>query len=194
MKKICKNFKQKEKKILYIGDFKYVQNRDAAEYIIKEVWPLIKAKNAEEQKSSLKLWIVGRNMPTSLKELGTEDESIIFDDANPKPTPEIFSEADVLLAPIRVGGGTSYKILESMAVGTPVVTTPLGQEGIKAEKGISILVAETPEELAETTMKILSDEKRYHELAKHGREVIEKTYDWSAIAKDLEKVYKIATE
>ena len=125
----------------------------------------------------------------SLKLLGKGDDTIIFDDTNTMKTPQIFSEASLLLAPKRVGGGTSYKIIESLAVGTPVVTTPLGLEGLEIENGRDALVAKTPEELVEHTISLLTDEKLYSTIAKNGREQVEKKYGWPSIAEKLDAIY-----
>src|SRR3989344_2521591 len=112
---------EEEKRVLFIGDFKWMQNRDAALWILKEIWPEIKSKithstsSGQSSKLNLKLWVVGRNIPESIKKLG--DESVIFDENNQQETQDIFKDADLLLAPIRIGGGTSFKILEAMANG-----------------------------------------------------------------------------
>lgn len=185
-KTVAKNFLKKQKKVLYIGDYAWLQNSDAARYIIEEVWPKLKMTE------NIVLWMVGRNMSDSLKSLGDGDKRIIFDDANKRSAPEIFTEADLLLAPIRVGGGTSYKIIESMAVGTPVVTTSLGHEGIDVQKDIDILVADDPISLAEKVASILSDERAYRSLSINSRKAVERIYDWPVIAHKLEEVYERA--
>lgn len=194
-KSLAADFKTKDKKILYIGDYQWIQNRDAAEYIIREVWPEIRSKiNNQKLKFNVKLWIVGRNMPESLKDLGKDDVTIIFDDNNPKSTPEIFSEADLLLAPKRVGGGTSYKTLEAMAVGTPVVINSFGLEGLDITRNEDVLVGDTPEDLADATVRLLTDKEKYIAIRQHARKTIEQTYDWSMIAASLEKVYTSAVK
>ena len=187
-KMISSEFKTKKKKILYIGDFSYVQNRDAVSYIITSIWPLLK-KNLPLDTT---LWIVGKNMNQSIKDLGKGDNSIFFDDANVQTAADIFSEADVLLAPIRIGGGTSYKIIEAMAVGTPVVTTSLGHEGIEAKPDEQILVADTPEAIVEAIVSLFANEQSYTLLSKNARKAIEKNYDWVQIARSLEHVYEEA--
>ncbi len=175
------------RKILFIGDFKWIQNRDSVGFIINDVWPSINLKHKTE---NLKLWIVGRKIPDSVKNL-TNDPNVIFDEeSSGKPTQELFHEADVLLAPIRVGGGTSYKILESMSCGTPVVTTPLSAESLNAENGKNILVGQTADELANQTVKLLNDNKLYEKISKNARELIEKKYTWKKISNDLDSVYK----
>lgn len=179
----------REQKILYIGDFKWVQNTDAATYIVSKVWPKILQKlKSENLKFTVKLWLVGRNMPESLKKLGEQESTIIFDDTNSQETPDIFSEATLLLAPKWVGGGTSYKILEAMAVGTPVVTTPLGLEGL-AISADDVSLGENEEELAENVVELLHDQKKYSMLARKGREKVEQYYDWQMIGKRLHELY-----
>jgi len=182
------SFKKKKSisRILFLGDFKWIQNRDAVTFIIKEIWPLI---NSELK---MKLWIVGRKIPNSIRKL-TNDSNIIFDeDSSGKPTEELFQKADILLAPIRIGGGTSYKILESMSCGTPVVTTPLSAGALGVKDGQELIVGKNASELAEKTMRLLQDKKLYKKIAKNGRKLIEEKYTWKEIVKKLNEVYKSA--
>lgn len=174
----------KEKRILFIGDFRWIQNRDSAEWILKEVWPLVKSK------VDVKLWIVGRKIPDYIKKIG--DESVIFDENAEENTSLIFNKAFLLLSPIRVGGGTSYKILEAMASGVPVITTSLGIQGIEAKDNESVLVAETKEDIAQKLINLMKDEKVFEKVSKNARKVIEEKYDWKKIVKSLEDVYELA--
>ena len=98
-KNIKKAIAQKDKKILFIGDFKWLQNRDTLSWIIRDIWPEIKSLNTY---STLKLWIVGQNIPDSFRQLA-KDKDIIFDEkSSALPTEQIFQEAFALLTPIRV--------------------------------------------------------------------------------------------
>lgn len=177
---------QKEKKILFMGDFKWIQNRDSLSWIINDIWPLIKKGNPD---SKIKLWIVGRQIPDSIKSL-TNDPDILFDQkSSSSPTEQIFREAYALLAPIRVGGGTSYKILESLSVGTPVIITPLSAQSLGAHDSKEALIGETAKELADKTLLLLQDDLLYENISKNGRALIEKNYTWKSIARKLEEVY-----
>jgi len=98
---------QGERRLLFIGEFKWLQNRDAVAWIINEIWPRLRAEFIPSMDSGIKLWVVGRSIPLSVRKL-TADKSIIFDENAPKETEEIFKKSDLLLAPIRVGGGTSF--------------------------------------------------------------------------------------
>ncbi len=176
-----------EKRILFIGDFKWIQNRDAVEFILKDIWPRIMSK-WQIKNGILKLWIVGRSIPAEIKAL-SNDDSVLFDENAPVNTAEIFSRSFALLAPIRVGAGTSYKILESMASGLPVVTTSLGIEGVIGKDKEHALIGNTSEELAAEVLELLTNKKLYNMLSENGSDLVRKNYNWDAIVEKLEKVY-----
>ena len=183
---------QKDIRILFIGDFKWVQNRDAVKWILTEIWPKVQSSKfpllSEASKfQSLRLCIVGRNIPESIKKFGNDD--VIFNE-NAEDTVEIFNKATVLLAPIRVGGGTSFKILEAMASGVPVITTTLGVSGIGALDEEEILIADDASLIVEKLSMILNDDAFYTEVSKKARKLIEEKYDWEIIVKKLEMVYQ----
>ena len=194
---IFKNYEERkngqDKKILFLGDFKWIQNLDAVMFIIKEIWPLIRVKGEEESvKGNVRLWIVGRKIPESIRNL-TNDPAVVFDEgSSARSTPELFQEADLLLAPIRIGGGTSYKILESMSSGTPVVTMQMSADALSAKDGHDLLVGQNAALLAEKCALLLHDGSMYKQVAKNGRELVEKNYTWKEIGKKLEEVYKQA--
>lgn len=178
-----------EKRILFIGDFKWIQNKDALEFILKEVWPNILAKLATLSKNiNLKLWIVGKNIPEDLKNLA-KAKNIILDEKNNQETSLIFRQSYILLAPLRVAGGTSYKILEAMSSGTAVVTTNLGIVGLEAKDNTHVLSAETPFELADLVCNLLLDHSLYKRITLNARKFVEEKYDWKKITKKLEEVY-----
>lgn len=170
-----------EKRALFIGDFKWVQNRDAAEWILRDIWPKIH--------NSVKLWIVGRKIPDNIKAMG--DDGVFFDENAPEDTNLIFQKADILFAPIRVGGGTSFKILEAMASGVPVMTTLLGN-AINAKDNLEIIVGKTSEDFVKSIKKLLEDKKFYEEISANARKLVEEKYDWKKIVEKLESVYKSA--
>jgi len=182
----------KEKRILFMGDFTWIQNQDTVKFILKEIWPKVKEiGNREQESGNVKLWIVGRKIPNSIQRL-TKDSDVLFDETSSNlPTEKIFHAASVLLAPIRVGGGTSYKILESMSSGTPVVTMQLSADALGAQDGKDCLVGKDAEELAAKTVQLLQDNKLCQTVSKNGRELVEKNYTWEEIGKKLEEVYKI---
>ncbi len=178
-----------EKRILFIGDFKWLQNIDAAETILKNIWPSLCLKLSEtKEKTAVKLWLVGRNMPSKIKNLAT-GKNIIVDENNKDETPELFRKAYVLLAPIRAGGGTSYKIIEAMAAGVGVVTTNLGIEGLEAKNNIHVLASQYEDEMSELVLNLIQDHSLYRKLTLNARKLVEEKYDWKIIADKLNEVY-----
>ncbi|MCL5432834.1 MAG: glycosyltransferase family 4 protein [Patescibacteria group bacterium] len=129
------------------------------------------------------------HIPDSTKKINRE-ENVIFDENAPEDTAEIFKKSHILLSPIKVGGGTSFKILESMASGVPVVTTNLGIEGIDAVNNEEVLISDNSNEIVDLVLKILRNEDLYKKLATNARKLIEDKYAWDKIAKKLDEVYK----
>ena len=178
-----------EKRVLFIGEFKWVQNRDAIEWILKEIWPKLREEFIPSMTDrGIKLWVVGRNIPSPIRKLTTERD-IIFDENAPDKTELIYQKSDILLAPIRVGGGTSFKILEAMASGVPVVTTALGN-AIGALDNSEIVIAKTSEDFVKNIKKLLEDKEFYEKISANARKLIEKKFTWEKIAQDLNSVYE----
>lgn len=190
LKIIGKDYFNSEKRILFIGDFKWIQNIDSAKWIIKYIWPKIISELNDQWKNNIKLWIVSRKIPNSLKNL-SENKNIVFDeDSSSLDTPEIFKKAFALLAPIRVGGGTSYKILESMSVGTPVIITALSAGSLNITPDSEALVGNNEVELSSLVLKLINTPDLYMKLSKRGHEFITKNYSWENIAQKLDKLYE----
>ncbi len=177
-----------ERKVLFIGDFKWLQNKDALEFILKDIWPQVKNKYKQLNKDfDLKLWIVGRNIPEYFKNYSSPE--IIFDTNNKESTYDIFRKSFILLAPLRAAGGTSYKILEAMSTGVGVVTTNLGIEGLGAKNETHVLAGESASELADNLVELANDSSLYRKLTINSRKLVEENYDWSKISEELNKIY-----
>ena len=130
--------------VLFVGNFKWLQNREAVQFLIKQIWPKILTKI-----SSANLWIVGKNPTPVIKNLA--NSKILIDD-KVEDIRFAYQNSNVLLAPIFGPGGTRYKILEAMASALPVVTTKTGIEGIPVSGGKEVLIGEDSQKLAELTV------------------------------------------
>lgn len=168
---------------LFVGSFTWMQNRDAVLWLMKDIWPTLRARY-----KGATLRIVGRGMPVKLqsnilREGGTLLEHIeVIEDE--------FRNADILLAPIRIGGGTSFKILEAMASGVPVVTTSLGASGLAVKNGKELLIGDTSEEILSEVDFLLSSDIRRVAMAREARKKIVQEYAWDTIAKKQEAVWR----
>lgn len=168
--------------VLFVGNFKWLPNKDAAIYLVEEIWPLIK-----KQVPQAKLWIVGRNPTETIKKYNR------LRDVRVGQVPDIrdaFAQADVLLAPIRNGRGTKYKVLEAMAAGVPVVTTPLGAQGIEARPGKEIIIANTTTDLAQQASSLLKSKNKDQQLARLAKKLVKDKYNWPNISQRLDQIYQ----
>lgn len=171
----------KTQTVLFVGNFKWLQNREAVVYLVNQVWPQI-----IKRLPKAKLWIVGK-FPTSDVLRLRSDSVLISSDI--EDIRDAYSNSDVMLAPIYGPGGTRYKILESMATGLPVVTTPIGIEGLNAIHNREALICKTKQSLASETVRVLKDKKLYSILATNGRKLVEKNFNWKIIASKLDDIY-----
>ncbi len=169
--------------VLFVGNFKWLPNKDAVKFLTTEIWPKVKKQIPEA-----KLWIVGRNPTQDILALNRKDEIIV--DASVDDIRNAYANADVLLAPIRNGRGTKYKILEAMATKTPIVGTPLAVEGVDIIDNLHALVSEEPEILAKYTVDILLNKDKGKLLANAAFKLVEKSYSWNGISSKLDEVYK----
>src|SRR3989344_6059185 len=169
--------------VLFVGNFKWLPNKDAALFLTRKIWPKIKQKLPRT-----KLWIVGRNPTTQI--LALKDQKDVNVTGDLKDIRQAFSRASVLLAPIRNGRGTKYKVLEAMASSVPVVTTALGIEGIAAKNNQAVLVAETASDLAQKTLKLLTRPKLAKKISSNAKKLILSRYNWKIISQDLDKIYQ----
>jgi glycosyltransferase involved in cell wall biosynthesis len=103
---------------------------------------------------------------------------------------ECYKKASVFVAPILVGGGIIVKILDSMAAGTPVVTTTYGNEGIGALPGRDLLIADDPKGFAEAVVRVLSDKELAAGLSRNGQEFVRKNFTLEAAITEIEAAYK----
>ncbi len=169
-----------KKTVLFVGNFKWIQNKEAVIFLRDKVWPLIKEKCPQAN-----LWIVGKNPSSEILQMQSDNVQVEeIDDIK-----LAFAASDVLLAPMLSGGGTRYKILEAMASGTPVVSTSLGVEGLNVAHEKHAFIGETPEELAELTAKILKDKNYGDKVVNNAKKIIEEKYNWRRIAAKLNDIY-----
>lgn len=167
---------------LFVGSFTWMQNRDAVAWLVKSIWPTLQKRHP-----GATLRIVGRSIPQSLRKLIGNHEIRLLEHV--EHIENEFHNADVLIAPIRVGGGTSFKILEAMASGLPVITTTLGAAGLNVTHGKELFIGNTEAELVAAVGRLLASSKRRIEIAKEARKTIDREYDWDNIAKAMDRVW-----
>lgn len=169
--------------VLFVGTFKWLPNVEAVEYLVKHVWKRIK-----QGIPNAKLWIVGNSPTKRIQSFANFDSSISIK-GRVSDIRDVYKRANVLLAPVWSGKGTRYKVLEAMATQTPIVATSLAVEGLGVVSGKHALVADDAKGLADHTIELATNTKLALSLARHGRELVEKKYNWTTISKTLDKIY-----
>jgi len=167
--------------LLFVGVMNYFPNTDGVTYFVREVLPAIRAVHPD-----VRLKIVGMNPPESVKSLA--DSHIEVTDVVDDPRPYLDSST-VVIVPLRVGGGTRFKILEAMAKGKPIVSTRIGAEGIEAEHDRELLLADDAESFAREVGRLLTDPKLAKRLGRAGRQLAEQRYSWESAVTRLEAFY-----
>jgi len=164
--------------LVFSGALTYHANYEAMQFFLGQVYPLIRAARPH-----VKLRITGATNGVALQGLAL-DPSVTLTGYVEDIHHEI-AQAAVAIVPIRSGGGTRLKILESMALGAPVVSTTKGAEGIAASQGEHLLLADDPATFADCTVRLLQDADLRRRLAMHARQLVETSYDWSNIGQQF---------
>ena len=166
--------------LLFFGAFNYFPNTDGLHFFVNEVLPLVAA-----QCPQVKLRVVGHT-PPELKALsGKHIEMLGFvDDLRVQ-----IERAAVVIAPLRVGGGTRLKIVEAMAMGKAVVSTHLGAEGLDVTHGRDVLLADEPAAFAEQVVRALQSPELQEQLGRAARKQVEEHYGWAESVRRLEALY-----
>lgn len=168
--------------VLFVGTFKWLPNIDAVEFLVEKIWPKI-----IEKIPNAKLKIVGFSPSNKIIAYGKKPSITV--DGSVADIRDAYATAHVLLAPIRSGKGTRYKILEAMATSTPIVATNLAVEGIGIVQGEHALTSDDPSTLAELTTSVLEDKALQQKLAHNSLKLVNERFNWQAIGRDLDLVY-----
>jgi polysaccharide biosynthesis protein PslH len=166
--------------VVFTGTMSYSPNTEAMRYFAAEVWPLI-----QQQAPEAALQIVGSAPPTEILKLARLPRVTVTGSV-PDVRPYL-AGAQVVVAPLRIGGGTRLKILEAMAMARPVVSTSLGCEGLEVEDGRHLLVADDPNEFAAAVVGLLHNPLRQAVIGREGRRLVEQSYDWRALGSRTEE-------
>jgi glycosyltransferase involved in cell wall biosynthesis len=133
--------------------------------------------------------IVGSRPPRTVTDLGLDPERGFTVTGYVADLAPLLRQSAVLVVPVHSGSGMRVKILEAFARGIPVVSTRVGVEGIDAQDGVHLLVADEPAAFGRAVVRVLRDPELGHRLAAAGRKLIEERYDWRTALRGLDAVY-----
>ncbi|HEY0113703.1 MAG TPA: TIGR03087 family PEP-CTERM/XrtA system glycosyltransferase [Allosphingosinicella sp.] len=162
--------------LVFTGQMDYAPNTDAVRWFAEQVLPRV---------PQARFAIVGRNPPEAVRRLARERVIVTGQ------VPDVRSwlaAADVVVAPLRIARGIQNKVLEAMAMARPVVASPAAFEGIEAEPGRDLIVADASEDQAEAIAALLADPASAAALGRSARRRMEEAYAWDARLAPLDEI------
>jgi glycosyltransferase involved in cell wall biosynthesis len=177
-----------EPALVYAGGMNMFANRDAVMHFVDQIWPLVSA-----ERSDARFDIIGQDPPPELIARTRKDRGLrihgYVSDVRP-----LIRQASVYVVPIRVGGGTRLKVLDALALGKAIISTPVGCEGIEVTHDRDILIEDDPRQFAQQVLELLDDPERRKRLGANARKLAEARYAWAPIAGRLEQAYELAIQ
>ena len=167
--------------ICFIGRMDYYPNQQAMAEFCTDVLPLLR-----ERRPAIKLAIVGADPSPAMRKLG-ELPGVTVTGSVPEVQPYVLRSA-LTVAPLRIARGTQNKMLESMAMGVPVVSSRIAAGGVDAIAGEHLLVASTPAEYRDAILRILEDPAERARLGAAGRARVLSHHAWSSSMRRLDRI------
>jgi glycosyltransferase involved in cell wall biosynthesis len=170
-------------RLLFLGSLDWRPNLDGVVEMLDKVFPSVRAAEP-----TATLAIVGRNPPDWLRRCAeaTPGAELFADVPDVRPH---LAECALMVVPLRIGGGSRLKILESLSSGVPVVSTRVGAEGLCLEAGRHVTIVEGIAELAPAVIDAIRHPDVLAEQAEAGRAEVLRRYDWDALAEKMERVW-----
>jgi sugar transferase (PEP-CTERM/EpsH1 system associated) len=169
-------------RILFTGNMDYAPNVDAVEYFVSEIFPSICRVLPK-----VKFVIAGQRPVAAIKKLASEN--ILVTGFIPNLADE-YAKAHIVVAPLRYGAGTQNKVLESMAMGVPVVCTVVGFKGLGIESGQGAICADGRDEFIEKCILLIENEAYRSKIVHSGGDIIRNRFGWNAVADKLQAVFQ----
>jgi len=166
-------------KVLFMGTLQYYPNIDGVLHLWHDIWP-----HLAQLDPSLRLIVAGSKPVPEIRALDGQPGFELID--TPPDMRPIAARASVTVVPLRVGCGVRLKILDSMALGLPVVSTTIGCAGLAVEDGKHLLIRDDPVAFAEAVHQVLNDRSLWQRLHDNGLRLIEQRYSWDRVFEPLD--------
>lgn len=168
--------------LLFTGKLDVLANRTMVGHIIHKILPLVKAKGI-----NLPLSVVGARPMRSMRRIVRGHGAI---HQNVESVIPYFQNHEIFLHPHTGASGIQNKVLEAMACGIPVVSTPTGLQGIDAEHGVHAMICNSFDEIVAAVVELHIDPDLRRKLAINARQLVEKTHSWDFVFHQMDEALR----
>lgn len=169
-------------RLVFTGKMSYHANIAAVEDLMHKIMPLVWQKQPQTQ-----LYIVGKD-PAPAVQAFAQTPNVVVTGSVPDMRPYLAS-ATLSLSTVRYGVGVQNKVLEAMAMATPVVCSPQAVSALKVQNGFDVLVGDTPEAIANHIVDLLRSPEKRQKLGDNARRYVETNQTWDHSVSILEEMY-----
>src|SRR5260370_15251119 len=169
-------------RMVFVGSMDWDPNEDGIVWFLREVYPRIRQTIPDASFS-----IVGRAPSSRLRAIAEKEASVEITGWVPDVRPYL-AKAEVVVVPLRVGGGTRVKIPDAIAMANAVVSTPIGAEGLPFHDGREIRMAEQPEQFARAVVELLRNTHVRNSIATAARDEVVNNHGWEAVVTRVEQI------
>lgn len=166
----------------HLGSMDWLPNEEGVRWLLREVWPKL-----VKQRTDARLDLAGNRMPRDLR--GSKDNGVKCR-GRVKDALEYMTKRDVMVVPLFSAGGMRVKIIEGMALGKAIISTPIGAEGIEHTEGKNILIARNAGEFVAHMQALLDDPGKAASIGRNARQLVEKKYSDQRIVRDITTFYE----
>jgi glycosyltransferase involved in cell wall biosynthesis len=180
-------FDQTEKALLFVGTLTWEANVDGLIWFLDEIYPLV-LKNHPD----IHFYIVGKNPDQRLISRAQKFDSVELTGFVEELEP-YFKNARAFVIPLRFGSGIKVKLLNAMYRGIPIVTTPIGTEGLEVVSGRDLFCTQSEKEQVAAITTLIESKSKWESLRNHSREIA-KNYTWKKLLSDHDEVINSLTK
>ncbi len=162
-----------EKSLFHIASMDWQPNRDAVDWFLDKVWPLVIAENKQA-----KIYLAGREMPNRYYERKIRGVEVVGEVPVAR---DFYASKKIMVVPLLSGSGMRVKIIEGMALGKTIVATSIGAEGINVTPNKNILIADSAVDFSQAILKLLKEEDFCDQVGENAHQLIAKEYNNDAV-------------
>jgi sugar transferase (PEP-CTERM/EpsH1 system associated) len=175
-----------EQACVFVGALDYRPNSDAACWFCREVWPSVR-----QQLPEARLWLVGRRPPPEVQRLETVPGVRVIGQV-PDVRPYVASAA-LAVVPLRIARGVQNKVLEALAMGKAVLSSPQGLAGLRNGQPLPVVTASAVSEWVEEVVRLLGNKALCRQLGQEGRYYVEEHHSWDRCLSGLDTLLDLPT-